>query len=114
MDATIGRRGLLIGSGALAATPLLGGVDAAAHGSGRHRPRTGADVAAARRWRDFRGQKVGVVTNPTGMIPIADQHCRRPGGGRVSWAVSSGPSTASAARRRPGSSEGTYLDGAPD
>ncbi len=68
MDATIGRRGLLIGSGALAATPLLGGVDAAAHGSGRHRPRTGADVAAARRWRDFRGQKVGVITNPTGVI----------------------------------------------
>lgn len=68
MSSTIGRRGLLIGGGALAAVPVLGGVEADAHGSGGRRVRTGADVAAARRWRDLRGQRVGVITNPTGVI----------------------------------------------
>ena len=67
MSGTIGRRGLLIGGGALAATPVIGRDHASAHGRGG-RVRTGADVVAAKSWREFRGQRVGVITNPTGVL----------------------------------------------
>ena len=36
---------------------------------GKGRPvRTGADIAAADRWRIFAGRRVGVITNPTGVL----------------------------------------------
>ena len=66
MSGTIGRRGLLIGGGALAATPVIG--HAAAAQGRRRRVRTGADVVAAKGWRELRGQRVGVITNPTGVL----------------------------------------------
>ena len=111
MDATIGRRGLLIGGGALAATPLLGGGDASAHGSGHGRVRTGADVAAARSWRDFRGQKVGVITNPTGvitesMISIVDAMAAA----GISVAGVFGPEHGFRGAAQAGQSEETYVD----
>ena len=67
MSGTIGRRGLLIGGGALAATPVLGRSEASAHG-----PADGSGPVRTwpppRSWREFRGQRVGVITNPTGVI----------------------------------------------
>ncbi|GAB3819026.1 DUF1343 domain-containing protein [Tessaracoccus terricola] len=67
-------RGAGIGAAAVAGTALTAGV-AQAHGEkgdkGRGRGRglrTGADVAAADRWRIFSGRKVGVITNPTGVL----------------------------------------------
>lgn len=56
-------------AGLAAATPAM-----AAHGSvlpstpGGRRIRTGADVAAAGKWRVFSGRKVGIITNPTGVL----------------------------------------------
>jgi uncharacterized protein YbbC (DUF1343 family) len=110
MSATRGRRGLLIGGGALAATPILGSVDAAARGR-RGRVRTGADVAAGRRWRDFRGQKVGVITNPTGvvtetMISIVDAMVAA----GVSVGGVYGPEHGFRGAAQAGSSEETYVD----
>ncbi|HEU5485539.1 MAG TPA: DUF1343 domain-containing protein, partial [Microlunatus sp.] len=110
MSTTLGRRGLLIGGGALAATPLLGPVDAVARDRGG-RVRTGADVAASRRWRDVRGQKVGVITNPTGVITrsmtsIVDAMVAA----GVSVGGVYGPEHGFRGAAQAGSSEDTYVD----
>ncbi|WP_309128972.1 DUF1343 domain-containing protein [Microbacterium sp.] len=74
---TLSRRGVFRAAGVAAATAAGIGVageaaaasasTVAANGHGR-RLRTGADVAAAERWRLFSGRKVGVITNPTGVL----------------------------------------------
>ena len=65
------RRHFLAGaSGAAVASGLgTGAADAAQGGPGRGRGvRTGADLAAADGWSELAGQKVGVITNPTGVL----------------------------------------------
>src|SRR5690606_24288018 len=67
-----------MGAAAVAGTALAGGVAVAGGGKGtaggpggKGRGRgvsTGADVAAADRWRMFRGRTVGIITNPTGVL----------------------------------------------
>lgn len=73
---SITRRGVFQAAGVAAATAVGVAASAgAAHagtvpasgGKGR-RLRTGADVAAADDWRIFQGRKVGVITNPTGVL----------------------------------------------
>ncbi|MFI9627917.1 exo-beta-N-acetylmuramidase NamZ domain-containing protein [Streptomyces sp. NPDC052042] len=74
---SLSRRGLLAAGGAvgaLAATAAGGTGTAAAapapgkgHGNGRGRVRTGFDLLAADGYAPLKGQKVGVVTNPTGV-----------------------------------------------
>ncbi|MFB7916292.1 exo-beta-N-acetylmuramidase NamZ domain-containing protein [Streptomyces sp. NPDC056061] len=73
---SLSRRGLLAAGGAvgaLAATASGSGTAVAAptpgrgHGNGRPRVRTGFDRLAEDGYRLLRGQKVGVVTNPTGI-----------------------------------------------
>ncbi|WP_299537615.1 DUF1343 domain-containing protein [uncultured Streptomyces sp.] len=64
------RRGVLAaggGLGALAATAASGTASAAARGRTRPRVRTGFDRLAADGYRLLDGQRVGVVTNPTGV-----------------------------------------------
>lgn len=67
-------RGVGIGAAAVAGSALTAGVARADGGrgskdGGRGRGlRTGADVAAADQWRVFSGRKVGVITNPTGVL----------------------------------------------
>lgn len=74
---TLSRRGVFKAAGVAAATAAgvaVGGEAAAAAGTGMRpaargrRLRSGADVAAADRWRMFSGRKVGVITNPTGVL----------------------------------------------
>lgn len=74
MSSAPSRRSLLAGgtTAAVATSLLLPGhagaapvTDGAPRGDG---PVTGADAAAAQRWRMFRGRKVGVVSNPTGVL----------------------------------------------
>jgi uncharacterized protein YbbC (DUF1343 family) len=61
------RRSLLAGAGALAAAPLI---DVQAAQAVTHRKTmTGAEVLAADDWRALAGQKVGVISNPTGILP---------------------------------------------
>ncbi|MBA0052462.1 DUF1343 domain-containing protein [Streptomyces sp. AJS327] len=71
MPRTPSRRSLLAGSaGAALAAPLLGAAPAhaAGPGGGKRRLVPGADVAAGQDWRMLRGRKVGVVSNPTGIL----------------------------------------------
>ena len=109
MSGTIGRRGLLIGGGALAATPVIG--HAAAAQGRRRRVRTGADVVAAKGWRELRGQRVGVITNPTGvlsdsMISIVDAMVAA----GVTVGGVFGPEHGFRGAAQAGSSEDTYVD----
>jgi uncharacterized protein YbbC (DUF1343 family) len=110
MSGTIGRRGLLIGGGALAATPVIGRDHASAHGRGG-RVRTGADVVAAKGWREFRGERVGVITNPTGvlsgsLISIVDAMVAA----GVTVGGVFGPEHGFRGAAQAGSSEDTYVD----
>jgi uncharacterized protein YbbC (DUF1343 family) len=62
------RRSLLAGAGVLAAAPLIDGQAAQAAPTQR-KTMTGAEVLAADDWRALSGQKVGVISNPTGILP---------------------------------------------
>ncbi|MET4077945.1 DUF1343 domain-containing protein [Janibacter sp. UYMM211] len=65
---TPSRRLFVAGAGGTAVAATAGAVPAVAHGRpGGRRVRTGADIAAASGWSTLRGQKVGVITNPTGV-----------------------------------------------
>jgi len=67
MITTMSRRTALIGAGGLAGALGLGG---AAHGRGRHRRvRTGLERLVDDHYRPLRGERVGIVTNPTGVLP---------------------------------------------
>ncbi|MGH3432770.1 MAG: exo-beta-N-acetylmuramidase NamZ domain-containing protein, partial [Thermocrispum sp.] len=63
------RRSFLAGAAGAAATPLVAGAvpAAAAPGGSGRRVITGADALAATGWADLAGQRVGIVTNPTGV-----------------------------------------------
>ncbi|MBO1030664.1 DUF1343 domain-containing protein [Tessaracoccus sp. SD287] len=69
----INRRMMMGGAGIAAGASALsfGGVTAAnatpGKGSGT-RVKTGADVQAAKGWADLKGRKLGVITNPTGVL----------------------------------------------
>jgi uncharacterized protein YbbC (DUF1343 family) len=107
---SIGRRGLLMGAGALAATPVIGRTEASARRRGG-RVRTGADVVAAEDWREFRDQRVGVITNPTGvlsrsLVTIVDAMVAA---GVVVGGVF-GPEHGFRGAAQAGSSEDTYVD----
>ena len=61
------RRSLLAGAGVLAAAPLID--VPAAHATDHRKVMTGAMVLADDDWRALAGQKVGVISNPTGIVP---------------------------------------------
>jgi uncharacterized protein YbbC (DUF1343 family) len=65
---TMKRRSLIAGAGALAAAPLID-VPAAQAAPTQRKTMTGAEVLAADDWRALAGQKVGVISNPTGILP---------------------------------------------
>ena len=62
----VNRRGFLA-AGALA-TPLLAGSSALAAERQRAAVVTGAETLAAQGWRSLAGRKVGVLSNPTGVL----------------------------------------------
>src|SRR5262245_6705757 len=67
---SVSRRGFLTGvAGTAVGTSVLTGRPAAADGGRRPRVRTGLDVLIASRYAALRGQRVGVITNPTGILP---------------------------------------------
>ena len=74
MSGGIGRRGFLAAGAAAPAAVLASGAAApaaSASGGGGHGRRvvTGAEALAQRGFRDLRGVRVGVVSNPTGVLP---------------------------------------------
>lgn len=72
MASASSRRSVVAGGAAAAlASPLFArsaGAAPSGRGGSAHRVTPGADVAAARGWRLLRGRKVGVVSNPTGIL----------------------------------------------
>ncbi|WP_380165328.1 exo-beta-N-acetylmuramidase NamZ domain-containing protein [Jannaschia sp. R86511] len=122
--AGIGRRGLLgaLGAaGALAALPGLaapaaaGTAAAAAPGRpGGVRPGRvvpGVDVLAARGWSDLAGQRVGVVTNPTGVLmDLRHEVDVMAASGTVDLVAVFGPEHGFRGTAQAGDSEGTYVD----
>jgi len=117
MTENLGRRALLggaaAGAGALAAAPLLGGTAAASTGAGqRPRVQPGADVAQADDWSVLRGRRIGVITNPTGVVQstlgsIVDAMVAS---GKVEVGAVFGPEHGFRGTAQAGSSEDTYVD----
>ena len=118
---TLGRRGLLGAAGAGAAT-VLGAVAASpARAAGgpapgrRPSPRRvtpGADIAAADGWSVFAGRRIGVITNPTGVVrdglrSIVDVMVEST---KVEVGGVFGPEHGFRGTAQAGSSEGTYVD----
>ncbi len=71
MAGNLTRRGALIGAGALAGTLGLGTTSETAQADERPggRVRTGLELLVDDHYRDLRGRRIGIVTNPTGVLP---------------------------------------------
>ena len=117
MSNPLARRALLggaaAGAGALATLPLTAGTAAASTGgTGRSRVRPGADLAQADRWRVLAGQRVGVITNPTGVVQdgLASIVDAMVDSGRVDVRAVFGPEHGFRGTAQAGASEGTSVD----
>ena len=122
-DHAMSRRGLIASAGiGVAATPFLGGTAAAkeprhGHGHGHGRPHhrrviPGADRAAAEDWKQLAGQRLGVITNPTGILgssmrSIVDEMVES---GKVEVTAVFGPEHGFRGTAQAGESEDTFVD----
>ncbi|GAA1563174.1 DUF1343 domain-containing protein [Kribbella hippodromi] len=103
------RRSLLAGAGALATAPLI---DVPTAQAGTHRKvMTGAEVLAKSGWRALAGQKVGVISNPTGILPdythiVDTMHAS----GKVDIVAVFGPEHGFRGSAQAGGSEGDHVD----
>ena len=108
-----GRRRLLAGaSGAAVSGGLVPHVASAADGGRGRGVRTGADRAAADGWSALAGQKIGVITNPTGILSdslrsIVDEMHES---GRVEIVGIFGPEHGFRGTAQAGESEDTFID----
>ncbi|MEU4191005.1 DUF1343 domain-containing protein [Kribbella sp. NPDC026611] len=103
------RRNLLAGAGALAAAPLIDVPTASAGGS--KKVMTGAMALAADGYRALAGQKVGVISNPTGILPdfthlVDTMHAS----GKVNVVAVFGPEHGFRGSAQAGGSEGDHVD----
>ncbi|RJK97960.1 exo-beta-N-acetylmuramidase NamZ family protein [Vallicoccus soli] len=105
------RRAFLAGTGAAVAAPALG---AAAPAAASGRPSgvvPGVDVLAAQGWSLLRGQRVGVVTNPTGVLrDLRHEVDAMAASGAVDLVAVFGPEHGFRGAAQAGGSEGTYED----
>lgn len=118
----VARRGLLgaaaVGAGVAAvglATPAQADQGRGHDGGHSRGVRTGADVAQADRWKVFAGQRIGVITNPTGVVRDDDDRLVSivdvmAASGRVEIAGVFGPEHGFRGTAQAGSSEETYVD----
>jgi len=107
------RRTLFAGAGVIAAAPLLDAPTALAHGGGGggRKVMTGAEVLAKDDWKALAGQKVGVISNPTGILPdlnhVVDvMHAS----GKVNVVAVFGPEHGFRGSAQAGGSEGDHVD----
>jgi uncharacterized protein YbbC (DUF1343 family) len=108
------RRSLLAGAGALAAAPLID-VQAASAAAGGHGQGkgvvTGAQALADSGWKALAGQKVGVISNPTGILNdlnhiVDTMHAS----GQVNVVAVFGPEHGFRGSAQAGGSEGDHVD----
>jgi uncharacterized protein YbbC (DUF1343 family) len=110
---TVGRRSFLAGAGAVTAAPLLAGTTPA-HAEERLPPRpvkSGAQALADSGWAALAGQKVGVVSNPTGVLDdlthiVDTMHAS----GSVNVVAVFGPEHGFRGTAQAGDSEGNHVD----
>jgi uncharacterized protein YbbC (DUF1343 family) len=110
---TVGRRSFLAGAGAVTAAPLLAGTTPA-HAGERLPPRpvkSGAQALADSGWAALAGQKVGVVSNPTGVLDdlthiVDTMHAS----GSVNVVAVFGPEHGFRGTAQAGDSEGNHVD----
>jgi uncharacterized protein YbbC (DUF1343 family) len=108
------RRNLLAGAGALAAAPLVDIPAASAATSKTAKKKqvlTGAMALAADGWKALAGQKVGVISNPTGILPdyqhiVDTMHAS----GKVDIVAVFGPEHGFRGSAQAGGSEGDHVD----
>ena len=112
----LGRRGFLgvltAGAAGAVAAPGLAGPAAAAGGGGRRaRVRTGVEQLIADDYALLRGQKVGIVTNPTGVLPdLTHEVDVLAASAQVDLVAVFGPEHGFRGTAQAGSSEGSYVD----
>jgi uncharacterized protein YbbC (DUF1343 family) len=107
------RRALLAGAGALAAAPLVDVQSAAAAEPGKHTGKvmTGAQALAEDGWKVLAGQRVGVISNPTGILNdlshiVDTMHAS----GQVDVVAVFGPEHGFRGTAQAGGSEGDHVD----
>ncbi|RZT20487.1 uncharacterized protein YbbC (DUF1343 family) [Kribbella sp. VKM Ac-2569] len=106
------RRSLLAGAGAVAAAPLIDVPQAhAGQAVSSRKVMTGAEVLAKDDWRALSGQKVGVISNPTGILPdfthvVDTMHAS----GKVNIVAVFGPEHGFRGSAQAGGSEGDHVD----
>ena len=103
------RRSLLAGAGAVAAAPLIDAPTAQAVSN--RKVMTGAEVLAKDDWGALSGQKVGVISNPTGILPdfshvVDTMHAS----GKVNIVAVFGPEHGFRGSAQAGGSEGDHVD----
>jgi len=107
----VGRRGVLTGALGAAAGVLAAPAASASAARGRPRVRTGIELLISSRYAALRGQTVGVLTNPTGILPDlrheVDVMHADPG---VSLAAVFGPEHGFRGTAQAGGSQGFYDD----
>jgi uncharacterized protein YbbC (DUF1343 family) len=114
----IRRRQVLAGLAGLAAVPALPGAATATTGAGpgsRHgggrRFQTGIEVLIADRYRPLRGQRVGIVSNPTGVLPdLRHEVDVMAASDQVDLVAVFGPEHGFRGTAQAGGSEGTFVD----
>jgi uncharacterized protein YbbC (DUF1343 family) len=110
---TIKRRSLLAGAGAVTAAPLLaaGPAFAGEQGEKRGRVQTAAQQLADSGWAALAGSKLGVITNPTGILEnlrsIVDEMVES---GKVTVAGVLGPEHGFRGTGQAGDGEGDHVD----
>lgn len=105
----LSRRGFLAATTATAAT--LGGVSAAANAASGHPiVLPGADQLAAEGWRRFAGRRVGVLTNPTGVLRDLTHIVDSMVGAGVRPTTAFGPEHGFRGTSQAGGSQGNYTD----
>ncbi|WP_433009942.1 exo-beta-N-acetylmuramidase NamZ family protein [Kribbella sp. CA-294648] len=113
---TVGRRIFLAGAGAVGAAPLIGGT--AAHAvddpaKKKRKVKTGAQVLADSGWAALAGQKVGVFSNPTGVLAdgshIVDA-MHAAGKSKVELVAAFGPEHGFRGAAQAGGSQGDHRD----
>ena len=108
----VGRRGFL--AGAALSVPLLAASGTAsaqpAAANRNHDLTAGADILAAQRWRPLAGRKVGVVSNPTGVLRDGTHIVDSMVAAGITPTAAFGPEHGFRGTSQAGGSEGDYTD----
>ncbi|GAA1679587.1 DUF1343 domain-containing protein [Glycomyces endophyticus] len=104
------KRRMVIG-GAVAGAALAATAAAPAAARGGRRVRTGVEVLARRDFRDLSGQRVGVISNPTGVLPdLSHEVDLMHGSGKVDISAVFGPEHGFRGVSQAGEGEDFFLD----